>query len=210
VTHELDALIDQAVALLRQGGVVAYPTDTLYGLGADAFNEAAVERVFEIKGRPLGMPLPLLLASQDDLSRVASRVPPLAWRLAERFWPGALTIVLPKAAQVPALVAARGWTVGLRVPDHPVPRELARRLANPITGTSANISGVEAPATAEVVRRTIGHLVDMVLEGGPPPSGRQSTVVDLAGQRPRLLREGAVSREAIEEACGTALESVAP
>ncbi|MSQ13932.1 MAG: threonylcarbamoyl-AMP synthase [Dehalococcoidia bacterium] len=191
-----------AVDLLREGGVVAYPTDTLYGLGADAFNEAAVERVFVIKGRPHGMPLPLLLADADALAQVASEVPPLARVLAERFWPGALTLVIPRSAKVPELVSGRGWKVGVRVPDHPVPRELARRLGAPITGTSANKSGGPDPRTAADVRSQLGEMVDLVIEGGGLPAGQPSTVLDLTGPSPRIVRAGAISKEALEAACG--------
>ena len=198
----LERQIALAVDLLREGGVVAYPTDTLYGLGADAFNEAAVERVFVIKGRPHGMPLPLLLADADALAQVASEVPPLARVLAERFWPGALTLVIPRSAKVPELVSGRGWKVGVRVPDHPVPRELARRLGAPITGTSANKSGGPDPRTAADVRSQLGEMVDLVIEGGGLPAGQPSTVLDLTGPSPRIVRAGAISKEALEAACG--------
>lgn len=202
LTDALERQVALAVDLLREGGVVAYPTDTLYGLGADAFNEQAVERVFVIKGRPHGMPLPLLLADADALAQVASDVPPLARVLAERFWPGALTLVIPRSAKVPELVSGRGWKVGVRVPDHPVPRELARRLGAPITGTSANKSGGPDPKTAEDVRKQLGKTVDMVIEGGGLPAGQPSTVLDLTGPSPRIVRAGAITKEALEAACG--------
>lgn len=198
----LERQVAQAVDILRQGGVVAYPTDTLYGLGANAFNEAAVERVFEIKGRPHGMPLPLLLADADALVQVASEAPPLARVLAERFWPGALTLVIPRSPRVPELVSGRGWKVGVRVPDHPVPRELARRLGAPITGTSANKSGGPDPRTAEDVRKQLGETVDLVIEDGGLPAGQPSTVLDLTGPSPRIVRAGAITKEALEAACG--------
>jgi len=202
LTDALERQVALAVDILRQGGVVAYPTDTLYGLGADAFNEQAVERVFAIKGRPHGMPLPLLIADADALSQVASDVPPLARVLAERFWPGALTLVIPRSANVPELVSGRGWKVGVRVPDHPVPRELARRLGAPITGTSANKSGGPDPRTAEDVRTQLGEMIDLVIEGGDPPAGQPSTVLDLTGPSPRIVRQGAITKEALEAACG--------
>lgn len=202
LTDALERQVALAVDILRKGGVVAYPTDTLYGLGADAFNEQAVERVFVIKGRPHGMPLPLLLADADALAQVASEVPPLARVLAERFWPGALTLVIPRSAKVPELVSGRGWKVGVRVPDHPVPRELARRLGAPITGTSANKSGGPDPRTADDVRRQLGDEVDLVIEGGGLPAGQPSTVLDLTGPSPRIVRQGAITKEALEAACG--------
>lgn len=205
LTDALERQVALAVDLLRQGGVVAYPTDTLYGLGADAFNEAAVERVFVIKGRPHGMPLPLLLADADALAQVASETPPLARVLAERFWPGALTLVIPRSPKVPELVSGRGWKVGVRVPDHPVPRELARRLGAPITGTSANKSGGPDPRTAEDVRRQLGETVDLVIEGGDPPAGQPSTVLDLTGPSPRIVRAGAITKHELEAVCGCRL-----
>ena len=203
VTSQIDALlIGTAVDILRRGGLVSYPTDTLYGLGADALNEAAVERVFEAKGRPQGMPLPLLIGDQEQLSMVVATVPEAAWKLAEAFWPGGLTLVLPVGPGVPALVTARGWKVAVRLPDHPIPRELARQLGRPITGTSANRSGGPEPTTAEEVREQLGNAVDLVLEGGPSPKGRSSTIVDITGEHPRVLRQGAVSIEDIQHVYG--------
>jgi len=200
MTPDLEQAIAQGVEVLRRGGLVAYPTDTVYGLGADPFNLSAVERVFEAKGRPEGMALPLLLGEVEQLEQVVAEVPPSAWVLIRRFWPGALTLVLPRAPQVPALVTARGWTVAVRLPDHPIPRALARGLGRPITGTSANLHGAPPARTADEVRRQLGSRVDWVLEGGPPPQGRPSTIVDLTGPRPRLLREGAVPPSALQEA----------
>ena len=190
---------------LRAGGLVAYPTDTLYGLGADALNEAAVERVFEAKGRPQGMPLPLLIADAEQLSMVAAHVPDVALRLAEAFWPGGLTLVLPVSEAVPTLVTARGWKVAVRLPDHPVPRALAEGLGRPITGTSANRSGGPEPRTAAGVREALGEAVDIVLEAGPSPAGRSSTVLDVTTEQPRILRLGAISQEDIERALGAAV-----
>lgn len=203
-THQpdIERQIAQAVEILCRGRVVAYPTDTLYGLGADAFNELAVERVFIIKGRPHGMPLPLLLADPGDLSQVASQVPPLAHVLAKTFWPGALTLIVPRSPKVSELVSGRGWKVGVRVPDHLVPRELARRLGAPITGTSANKTGGPDPKTATEVRRQLGDEVDLVIDDGSTPAGQPSTVLDLTGPLPRIVRQGAITKEALETACG--------
>ena len=194
--------IEAAVAILRSGGLVAYPTDTLYGLGADALNEAAVERVFEAKGRPQGMPLPLLIGEQDQLSSVVETVPVSAWKFAEAFWPGGLTLVLPVGPNVPALVTARGWKVAVRLPDHPIPRELALQLGRAITGTSANHSGGAEATSADEVRNQLSDAVDMILEGGPVPTGRSSTVVDVTGEHPRVLRQGAVSMEELQRVYG--------
>jgi L-threonylcarbamoyladenylate synthase len=201
--QDLDDQIEIGVELLRRGGMIAFPTDTLYGLGADAFNESAVERVFEAKGRPHGMPLPLLLPDGDWLSMIASHVSPLALRLAERFWPGPLTLVLPAGPRVPPLVTARGWTVAARVPAHAVPRELARRLGSPIIGTSANRSGGPDPQSPEEVRLSLGETIDLIIQGGDAPTGQASTVIDITAPVPRLLRAGALPISAIQELCGT-------
>ena len=203
MTSQLDITsIESAVEVLRRGGLVAYPTDTLYGLGADALNETAVERVFETKGRPQGMPLPLLIGEREQLSMITETVPEAAWKFAEAFWPGGLTLVLPVGLDVPALVTARGWKVAVRLPDHPIPRELSRRLGRPITGTSANRSGGPEPTTADEVRRQLSSSVDIVLKGGPAPIGRSSTVLDITGNQPRVLRQGAVSIEALQHVYG--------
>ena len=203
MTSQIDTTsIESAVAVLRRGGLVAYPTDTLYGLGADALNEAAVERVFEAKGRPQGMPLPLLIGEREQLSMVVEAMPEAAWKFAEAFWPGGLTLLLPVGPDVPALVTARGWKVAVRLPDHPIPRELARQIGRPITGTSANRSGGPEPTTAEEVRRQLGEALDIVLEGGPKPAGHSSTVVDMTGELPRVLRKGSVSLKELQRAYG--------
>ena len=203
MTSQIDiTYLESAVAVLRRGGLVAYPTDTLYGLGADALNEAAVERVFEAKGRPQGMPLPLLIGEREQLSMVVEAVPEAAWKFAEAFWPGGLTLVLSVGPDVPALITARGWKVAIRLPDHSIPRELARQLGRPITGTSANRSGGPEPTTADEVRRQLGEAVDIVLEGGPKPAGRSSTVVDMTGELPRVLRQGSVSLEELQRVYG--------
>lgn len=197
--------IECAVAILRDKGIVAFPTDTLYGLGADAFCLEAVERVFEAKGRPTGMALPLLLRQASDMSTVASKVPDLAWLLAEAFWPGPLTLVLTSSPRVPDRVTAGKGTVAVRVPDHPVSLALIEGLGRPITGTSANTSGGPNPLTVQEVKRMLGDKVDCILEGGPPPGGKASTVLDVTTDRPRVLRAGALSIESLEAVCKVSL-----
>ncbi len=184
--------IELAARLLREGGVVAIPTDTLYGLAADAFNPEAIERVFVIKERPDGMALPVLLADWEQLPAVTRELPDSARALAEAYWPGPLTLVLLRAGALPPRLTAGGDTVAARVPGHPAPRELARRLGRPITGTSANISGAPDPQTLDELRRQVGGRVDCVVNAGPPPAGAASTIVDLTGEAPRLIREGAI------------------
>jgi len=193
--------IDRAVEVLRRGGLVAYPTDTVYGLGADPTNDAAVYRLFEAKERDPEQPTPLLIASPEALAYVVDDLPDTALRLLRKFWPGALTIVLAKAQRFHSK-AIMGATVGLRLPNHLVPRELARRLGGPITGTSANRTGGPEPLTADDVRAQLGEAVDLIIDGGPCPGGTPSTVVDCAVDPPRIVREGAISREELERVAG--------
>lgn len=204
VSANIEAKIDEAVIVLRKGGVIAYPTDTLYGLGANPFSPTAVARVLEIKGRPAIKGLPLLMAEIENMNLLVCSKPPLAEVLARAFWPGPLTLVLPSAAMVPRGVRS-GETVALRVPDHPVPRALARGLGGPIVGTSANVSGGPDPVTAQDVEQTLGRAVDYTLDGGPAYRGLSSTVVDLTGPGPRIARLGALDSDAIEKVLGAPL-----
>jgi L-threonylcarbamoyladenylate synthase len=188
-----DAVLERAVRCLLEGGLVAFPTDTLYGLAAAASNDRAVKRLFEVKGRPPNRPLPILIESFDDADVIAKDILPVARHLMEAFWPGGLTLVLRRHPRFRSLALAGGETVAVRVPDHPVALELLRRLREPITGTSANLSGLPGPRTAEDVRRQLGDRVDLIVDGGPCPGGIESTVVDCTVEPPRLLREGAVA-----------------
>jgi L-threonylcarbamoyladenylate synthase len=197
--------IKLAIAILKKGGVVAFPTDTVYGLGADPMNAQAVARIYEIKKRPLNLPLPLLLAEKSDLPKVASAVPEIAWTLAERFLPGGLTLVLRKNSWVPSTLTAGGGNIAIRVPNHPISIALIRGLGNPIVGTSANISGQSSPVTAEEVRQQLGNAVDLIIDGGRCPGGTESTVLDISGKVPVLIREGAIPRAELEKICGPLL-----
>ncbi len=197
------SILKRAADILRGGGLVAYPTDTLYGLAAKPTDARAVERLFEAKQRPPDRAVPLLIASPADLALVAREIPDLAGRMMGSFWPGALTIVLRTAPGFHS--AAVGATVAVRVPDHHVPRELARLLGEPITGTSANVSGGPEPLTADDVRSQLGDAVDLVIDSGRCPGGQPSTVVDVTVQPPRVVREGAISRGEIERAAGISL-----
>jgi L-threonylcarbamoyladenylate synthase len=189
--------IDAAVRLLQGGGVVAIPTDTLYGLAADASNPDAIERVFAIKERPDGMALPVLLADTEQLGLVATEVSAQVMRVAESFWPGPLTLIVKRNDDLPPRLTSGNPTVAVRVPGHPVPRELAWRLGRPITGTSANISGDPDPHTLDALRAQVGDRVDYLISSGPVPAGTASTIVDLTGGTPRLLREGVIPFENI-------------
>ena len=195
--------IDKGISILRRGGIVAYPTDTVYGLGACADFSKAIERVYDVKERPRNMPLPLLLADVSQITKVAEPVPPSAWSLIHSFLPGALTLVLPKSSSVPDTITAGVTTIAVRIPAHPVHIALIKGLGTPIVGTSANLSGKPSPLTAEEVYSQLGDKIDLVIEGGRCPGGKESTIVDVTGQTPVLLREGAISREELERVCGS-------
>lgn len=195
--------VARAVEILRGGGLVAFPTETVYGLGADARNPEAVSRIFAAKGRPAGHPLIVHLPSADRLDAWAQNVPDEARTLAVRFWPGPLTIILEKRADVPDAVTGGQPTVGLRVPDHPLAAALLHAFGDGLAAPSANRFGSVSPTTAAHVRSELGDRVDMVLDGGPCQVGVESTIVDLSAPgTPRLLRPGGVSREALEALLG--------
>jgi L-threonylcarbamoyladenylate synthase len=192
-----DAL-QEAAKWIRSGGVVALPTDTLYGLAVDPFQPAAVARVFAVKGREAGRALPLIAADAAQLAARLGPLPPLGDRLAQRFWPGPLTLlVVAPAALAPGVTAGTGQ-VGVRVPAHEVARAICRGAGGPVTATSANRSGEPATADPDVVERTLGGDVDLLIDTGPAPGGPPSTIVDVTGPAPRLVREGAVPWQQIE------------
>lgn len=193
--------VKKAIHILKKGGIVAYPTDTVYGLGANALDEAAVLRVYEAKRRPRHLAVPILLAAISQIDEVALDVPAIAWRLAERFLPGGLTLVLYKSPVIPDVVTGGDSKVAVRVPAHPIPIALVEGVGAPITGTSANLSGKPNPVTAEEVRRQLGNCIDLIIDGGRCQGDVASTVIDLTGEHPLILREGVVSREEIEKVC---------
>jgi len=193
--------IDRAAALLRNGAVVAFPTETVYGLGANALNATAVARVFEIKARPSFDPLIVHVFDERMLLRVVAGVPEVARTLMARFWPGPLTLVLRKHEDVPGIVTSGLRTVGVRMPAHPVARALLERAGVPLAAPSANPFGYLSPTRAEHVERMLGDRVDLILDGGPTPLGVESTIVMLE-PRPTLLRSGALATEEIEAAIG--------
>lgn len=195
-------LLDEAADCLRRGGLVAFPTDTVYGVGALASDAGAVRRLFEAKRRPLDKAIPILLASASELERVVGRVPETARRLAAAFWPGALTLVLRKGEGFDSAALADGDTVAVRVPDHPVVRKLIERVGEPLAGTSANLSGRPSPISADEVRQQLGEAVDIVVDGGRCPGEVPSTVVDVTVEPPRVLREGPISRNDLERVLG--------
>ena len=202
---DIEQQVERGISILRRGGIVAFPTDTVYGLGASIRLPRAVERVYEVKRRPRDMALPVLLADASQLPEVAESIPAVAWRLIHRFLPGALTIVLPKAKSVPDIVAAGGTTIAIRIPNHPITLALIRGLGAGLVGTSANVSGQPSPLTASEALCQLGDEVDLIIDGGPCPGGKESTVVDVTTERPVVLRQGAVSIEELEEVCGPIL-----
>lgn len=197
--------LEQAAALLRAGRLVAFPTETVYGLGANALDAAAVRRIYEAKGRPATSPLIVHVSGVPMAKRVAAEWPDAAEKLAARFWPGPLTLVLPKSRRVPDEVTAGLGTVGVRMPAHPLALALIRKARLPLAAPSANRFTELSPVTAEQVRKGLGEAVDLVLDGGPCRVGIESTVLSLAGPVPVLLRPGMVSREQIEALIGPVL-----
>jgi len=193
---------DQILSFLRSGGVIGFPTDTAYGLGADPFQESAIRRIFEIKGRPESKPILVLVDSMDMLQQVvdSSNVSDIAGLLASRFWPGPLTMILPALGTVPRLVTAGTATIGVRWPVAGFATQLVRALGRPITATSANKSGQPSTATADQVRAQLGMDLEMLIDGGVLTAPQGSTLIDLTQTRPTIVREGPVSRMALAEA----------
>lgn len=194
--------LQDAVRILRRGGLVAFPTETVYGLGAHALDEEAVRGIFAAKGRPAFNPLIVHVTDADAARALSSRWPATAERLAGSFWPGPLTLVLPKRSDVPDVVTAGLPSVALRVPAHPVAAALLAAAAIPLAAPSANRYTELSPTRAEHVARGLGGRVDLILDGGPTEVGIESTVVDLTGDAPLLLRPGSVTREELEEVVG--------
>ncbi len=184
--------IARAVEILRDGGVVAFPTDTVYGLAADARLPDAVAELYIVKRRAPDKFIPILIADEADLHRFVSQVPDAARRLMEAFWPGGLTLILPAAPNVPPIITP-GPGIAVRMPNHPVPLELIRRLGAPLATTSANISGMKSPSTAQEVFEQLGRRVDLILDGGPTPGPIPSTIVDFTASPPQLLRAGTLA-----------------
>ncbi len=200
--REVEGSIEQAARLIRAGQLVAFPTETVYGLGANALDAAAVERIYAAKGRPASSPLIVHVSSIEMARELARQWPEQAALLAARFWPGPLTLVLPKGDSIPARVTAGLDTVGLRMPDHALALALIRAAAVPIAAPSANRFSELSPTTATHVRAALGSRVALVLDGGPARVGIESTVLSLAAPQAMLLRPGMISQARIEEIIG--------
>lgn len=204
---ELFPDMPRAVTVLRGGGLVAFPTETVYGLGADARNPEAVARIFSAKGRPADHPLIVHLADASQLTGWAQNIPRAAWRLAKAFWPGPLTLVLPRAPGVLDAVTGGLDTVALRVPDHPLALALLDAFGGGVAAPSANRYGRVSPTSAEHVREELGDAVALVLDGGPCSIGIESTIVDLSSTTIRILRPGAITDRAVSHALGAPVTS---
>ena len=190
----------RALETLRKGGLVAFPTDTVYGLGTLAFDGKAVESIYLAKDRPVEKAIPVLIGDVSDLKKISDDVPDVARRLASRFWPGPLTVIVPKKPTLPEAVSATS-TVGVRIPNHPVARALLRT-AGPMAVTSANISGQPSPSTAQEVFDQLSGRIELIVDGGRTPGGLPSTLVDCSGGAIKILREGPISLEQILSALG--------
>jgi len=194
--------IEQGANILKNGGVVAFPTETVYGLGANGLDGQAVEKIFQAKGRPNDNPLILHISSWSELEKLVSFVPEAAKILAEKFWPGPLTLILPKAKHIPNQVTAGLETVGIRWPAHPVALELIKQTGLPIAAPSANLSGKPSPTTACHVEKDLKGKIDLILDGGKTGVGLESTVLDLTVSCPTILRPGGITKEQLENVLG--------
>lgn len=191
VQPEADLLV-QAVAVLKGGGVIAYPTETFYGLGVDAMNVKAVERLFAVKGRDFNNPIPVVIGNVAQLNQVVTDVPPLAQELINRHWPGPLTLVFGVAPSLFDRLTAGTGKIGVRISSHPIARLLAGQLGGPLTSTSANRSGQKECVTAQEVMEKIGDDLDLILDGGATPGGKGSTIIDITQTPPVVLRVGVI------------------
>lgn len=198
-------MLNESVALLRAGELVAFPTETVYGLGADANNPIAIQKVFQAKGRPADHPVIVHIAEPKQLTDWARDIPESAWVLAQHFWPGPLTIILYKQAHVSALITGNQETIGIRIPNHPLTLELLKQFGSGIVGPSANKYGRVSPTTAAHVTNDLGSDVAAVVDGGACQVGIESTIIDLTAEQPCIMRMGAISAAEIANVLGYAV-----
>jgi L-threonylcarbamoyladenylate synthase len=194
--------VEKGITILRKGGVIAFPTDTVYGVGAGIYDEEAIGRVFEVKKRTRNMSLPILLADVAQVHEVAAEIPPYGWKLIDCFWPGGLTLIVYRTRVIKDIITNGGDTVAIRMPNHPVPYALIKGCGMPLIGTSANISGEPAVKTAEEVKKQFKDSLDLIIDGIPAPKGMESTIIDATGEAPVIIRQGYIPREVIEEVVG--------
>jgi L-threonylcarbamoyladenylate synthase len=199
ISHKVLKQISQAIVILKQGGVIAFPTDTVYGLAANINIPEAVERIYRVKGRSYVKALPLIISRPSQLDEITGYISPTAKLLINRFWPGPFTIIVNKLKTIPDIVTSGNLTVAVRVSSHPVPAVLVDGLGNPVTGTSANLSGRPSPQKAEEVFSQLGSMVDMIIEDDEDVSGIESTIVDVSTDIIRIVRKGAIPAEVIED-----------
>jgi len=186
-------LLTKAVRIIKEGGVIAYPTETFYGLGADGRSEKAIERIFLIKGRNAKNPLSVIIGYRSDLRDLVEEIPESALCLIETFWPGALTLVFTASQNVSSLLTAGTGKIGIRISSHPVAAALAKAFRHPVTATSANPSGATECTSAQEVLKCIGDKIDAVIDGGRTPGGKGSTIIDVTARPPVILRKGIIS-----------------
>ncbi len=198
----LKLAVDYGARQIQIGKVIAFPTDTFYALGADPLNLAAVNEVFRVKGRDAARPLPLLVESVDQAAEFSGDLPQLFFKLAGKYWPGPLTMIVPAAKGIPLKVTGNTGNIGLRVPNMPLVLALVRAAGRPVTGTSANLTEHTPCVTAEEVEAQVGGSVPLILDGGACVGGLASTVVDLTGVSPRILRQGKIPSHELEELFG--------
>ncbi|MBW1846504.1 MAG: threonylcarbamoyl-AMP synthase [Deltaproteobacteria bacterium] len=191
--------IDEAARTIKNGGVIAFPTRSLYGLGADALNPDAVQKIFEIKKRPLDKPILVLIKDKDSISDIAKNIPPLAIRLMDTFWPGNVTIVLKANPDLPSALTAGTGKIGVRLPQHPVASALVKAFERPLTGTSANISGVQGCSRVSDLDFEVKTKLDLILDAGTLKKGQGSTVVDVTTNPSKVLREGEILEKDIQD-----------
>ncbi len=199
--EKLKQQIEEAAELLKNGGVVAFPTDTVYGLGANPFCQEAVDRIYTIKQRLRRLPFPILLAEKEQLSGIVDSIPEIARLLIKKFWPGGLTLVLPKKSSFPGSGTSNEKNIAVRIPSHDVTIALIRLAGVPVIGTSANISKLPSVLTAYEVEIQLGSMIDLIVDGGKCPGGVESTVVDVTGRVPLILRRGAIPESEILKVC---------
>jgi len=199
-SHPDLVLIERAAEILREGRVMAFPTETFYGLGADAKNETAVKKIFRIKGREFNNPIPIIIGTREELGGLVEEIPEAAQRLISVFWPGPLTLVFRASKAVSPRLTANTGLIGIRISSHPIARMLAQALGAPLTATSANLSGETECTTARQVVHSIGPFIDGIIDGDKTPGHKGSTVINIAVSPPRILRIGVISENEIKEA----------